>query len=64
MCGKNASEGDILVFILQNRAAHLAGKRENISEDEAKALLETIEEIDPRSAFKDLKLHIRRMLAR
>ncbi|MCL2708516.1 MAG: hypothetical protein FWF03_05295 [Defluviitaleaceae bacterium] len=64
MCGKKASEGDILLFIVKNRAAYLAGKRENISDDDAKALIETIDEIDPRSAFKELKLYIRKRMAR
>lgn len=64
LCEKKASTEDILLFIIQNRAAYLAGKRENISEEEAKALIETIDEIDPRSAFKELSLYIRKQLAR
>ena len=64
MCGKKASVDDILLFVIKNRAAHLAGKRENLSDENATALIETIDEIDPRSAFKELKLYIRKRLAK
>jgi hypothetical protein len=64
LCGKKAKQDDILVFIVQNRAAFLANKRENISEAQAKALIDAIEDIDPRGAFKELKLYIRKKLAR
>jgi hypothetical protein len=64
MCSKHATQEDVLLFIIRNRAAHLAGKRENISAEEAKALIETIDEIDPRSAFKELNLYIRKRLSR
>lgn len=64
LIGKGAKQEEILVFIIQNRAAHLAGKRENLSETQAKALLEAIEELDPRSAFKELNLFVRKRLAR
>ncbi|MCL2874041.1 MAG: hypothetical protein FWE29_03820 [Defluviitaleaceae bacterium] len=64
MVGERASEGDILLHVLKNRAGHLANKRESLSDDEVKALIETLEEIDTRGAFKELKAHIRRLLAR
>jgi len=64
MVGERASEKDILIHVIKNRAAFLAGKKDNLSDDETLALIDAIEEIDPRSAFKDLKLHIRKMLAR
>jgi hypothetical protein len=64
MVGERASEKDILLHVIKNRAAFLAGKKDNLSDDEVLALIDAIEEIDPRSAFKDLKLHIRKMLAR
>jgi len=62
MCGKRDSEKDILLFILKNRAAFLANKREHLSDDEASALLEALNEINPRSAFKELNLYLRRRL--
>ena len=64
MAANQASEGDIIVHILRNRAAYLAGKKDSLTEEETRALIETLDEIDPRSAFKDLKKHIRRMLVR
>ena len=64
MAASQASEDDIIVHILRNRAAYLADKKDSLSEAETRALIETLDEIDPRSAFKELKNHIRRMLAR
>ena len=64
MIGRRESEGDIRLFILKNRAAFLANKREHLSDDEAKALLEALNEINPRSAFKELNLYIRKRMAR
>jgi len=61
MIGENASESEILLHIVKNRAAYLAGKKDNLSDEETLALIDAIEEIDPRSAFKELKLHLRRM---
>jgi len=52
------------MFILKNRAAFLANKREHLSDDEAAALLEALNEINPRSAFKELNLYIRKRMAR
>ncbi|MCL2572222.1 MAG: hypothetical protein FWE11_07445 [Defluviitaleaceae bacterium] len=62
MIGRRESEGDIRMFIIKNRAAHLANKREHLSDDEANALLEALNEINPRSAFKELNLFLRRRL--
>ena len=64
MVSKKESVDNILLHIVKNRAAFLAGKKDNLSDAETLALIEAIEDIDPRSAFKDLKLHIRKMLAR
>ena len=61
LTASQASEEDILVHILRNRAAYLADKKDSLTEAETRALLETLDEIDPRSAFKELKNHIRRM---
>ena len=64
MVANRASEKDILLHIVKNRAAHLAEKREFLPDEEALALIDAIEDIDHRGAFKDLKLHIRKMSAR
>ena len=64
LAANRASEKEILLLIVKNRAAHLAEKREFLPNDEALALIDAIEDIDHRGAFKDLKLHIRKMSAR
>lgn len=62
MIADRAGEGDVLLRILQNRAAYLADKKDFISNDEANALLDVLDDMCRRSAFNELKLHIRRML--
>ena len=62
MCGRRDSEKDIRLFIIKNRAAFHANKREHLSDDEAIALMEALDEINPRSAFKELNLYLRRRL--
>ena len=64
MSGEKAKSGDILLFVLKNRAAFLANKRDHLPDDQAQALLDALNEINPRSAFKELNLHIRKMLSR
>ena len=59
-----AEEDTIIMHIIKNRAAYLANKKDSLSDDETRALIETLDEIDPRSAFKELSAHIRRMLSR
>jgi len=63
LVSSRADEDAIVLHVVKNRAAFLAGKKESLSDDEVLALIETMDEIDPRSAFKELKNHIRRMLA-
>jgi len=64
MLAARAREEDILLFIVQSRAAFLSGSKHSLSGDQTSALIETLDEIDPRSAFKELKAWIRRMLAK
>jgi hypothetical protein len=64
MAGKRAKSGDMLLFVLKNRAAFLANKREHLSDEAAQALLDALNEINPRSAFKELNLHLRKMVSR
>lgn len=59
-----AEPGEIILFVLKNRAAFMAGKKEDLPDALAAALLETLDEIDPRSAFKELKAYLIRRLAR
>lgn len=64
MVSKKASLEEITAFVVKNRAKELSGKKEFLNEKEIAALMETLNEIDPRGAFKELALHIRRMLAK
>ncbi|MCL2698700.1 MAG: hypothetical protein FWE68_00130 [Defluviitaleaceae bacterium] len=64
MVGERAKTEDILLFVVKSRAALVAGKKESLDEELAAALIETLDEIDPRSAFKELKAHIKRLLAK
>ncbi|MCL1882816.1 MAG: hypothetical protein FWF81_03575 [Defluviitaleaceae bacterium] len=64
MVGERASESDIRLFVLKNRAAFLANKKEQLTDDEATALLDALNEINPRSALKELNLFIRKRLSR
>jgi hypothetical protein len=61
---KRAHEDEILKFIVQSRVSYLSGQRNSLDDVQITALIETLDEIDPRSAFKELKSWIRRMLAR
>ena len=64
MVASKRLEADILTFIIKSRATFLTGKKDSLSDKEVAALIETLDEIDPRGAFKELKAHIRRMLAK
>jgi hypothetical protein len=55
---------NLLLFVVKNRAADLSRKKENLGDAETAALIETLDEIDPRSAFKELTAYIKRLLAR
>jgi len=59
LIAQNADEDEIIVHILRSRAALLADRKDPVSVEDGYALLETIDEIDPRSAFKELKLYLR-----
>ena len=64
MVGAGASQEDILVFIVKSRATYISNKKESLDDNSVKLLIETLDEIDPRSAFKELKAYINRMLAK
>jgi len=55
---------EILLFIIKNRAAFIANKKESLDDQSVAALIETLDEIETRSAFKELKKHINKQLAR
>ena len=64
MIADKAAVEEIVLYIVKNRAAFLAGKKDNLSDQEAAGLIETLDEIDPRSAFKELSAYIKRLLAK
>ena len=64
MVQDKVSVEELVRFILKNRAGFIAGKTESLSDAQTDALLETLDEIDPRSAFKELTQHLKRMLAK
>ena len=64
MIGEGASQDEILTFIVKSRATTFANKKESLDDNLVALLIETLDEIDPRSAFKELKAHIIRMQAR
>ena len=64
MAANRASQEDILNFIVKSRATFISGKKESLDDESVKLLIETLDEIDPRSAFKELKAHIKRILAK
>lgn len=64
MISERALEEDILSFIVNSRATNLSGRKEALTKEETDGLIETLEEIDPRSAFKETKAYIRRLLAK
>lgn len=64
MVDRKALEQEILTFVVKSRATELSGKKTSLTDKETDALIETLNEIDPRGAFKELTAYIRRMLAK
>ena len=64
MIQDKAGKDEIIRNILKSRAGFISGSKDSLSDAQTDALLETLDEIDPRSAFKELSQHITRMLAR
>ena len=64
MVQNKAGTEELVRYILKNRAGFVAGTKEALSDEQTDALLETLDEIDPRSAFKELNQHLKRMLAK
>jgi len=64
LISNKASPDEIALFIVKSRAAFIAGKKDSLDDKHAAALIETLDEIDPRSAFKELKNYLKRQLAK
>ncbi|HSK67714.1 MAG TPA: hypothetical protein VLA21_00465 [Candidatus Limnocylindria bacterium] len=64
MAGRGALQEEILNFVVKSRAALAANRKESLDDASTELLIETLDEIDPRGAFKELKSYINRMLAK
>jgi hypothetical protein len=64
MVARKAKVDEILLIVVKSRAALIANKKKSLEDKQVLALIETLDEIDPRSAFKELKEHIKKLLAR
>lgn len=64
MAGANALQEEILHFVVKSRAALIANQKESLDDASVILLIETLDEIDPRSTFKELKAYINRLLAK
>ena len=64
LVGEGAQQDDILEAIVISRATEISGQKDSLDGNSVRLLIETLDEIDPRSAFKELKAHINRMLAK
>jgi hypothetical protein len=63
MAGEGEKREDILRRIVQIRTSGLTKNKEYMTPEVTQALIDTLEELDTRSAFKELKAHITRMLS-
>ena len=64
MVDSSASQEAILGTIVSSRAADISGRKDGLDDDSVMLLIESLDEIDPRSAFKELKAYINRMLSK
>lgn len=64
LIASKATQEEILVSIIKSRATEISGQKQSLDDASVNLLIETLDEIDPRSAFKELKAHINRMLSR
>ena len=64
LVGEGAQQDEIVEAIVISRATEISGQKDSLNSTNVKLLIETLDEIDPRSAFKELRAHINRMLAR
>jgi len=61
MVANKAHQNDILAFVIKNRVGFLANQKEGLDDESVSLLIESLDEIDPRSAFKELKAYIKRL---
>ena len=64
MVADQESLEDIVAFVVKSRATLVSGQKESLDDASTAALIETLDEIGTRSAFKELRAHIVRMQSR
>jgi hypothetical protein len=64
MLGEKASVDEIMGFIVKSRAAFVANNKKTLEDSQVVALIETLDEINPRSAFKELRAYIKKQLSK
>lgn len=64
MIAEREHTDEIVTYIVASRAAFFCGKKDALTPAEVEGLIETLDEINPRSAFKELSLYIRRLQAK
>jgi len=62
MLASKTQPDDIIIFIVKSRAAFIANKKDSLDDAHTAALIDTLNEMDPRSAFKELKSYLKRQL--
>ena len=60
----NASRDEVVCFIVKSRVSNLVKGKSDLTDREVELLIESLDEIDPRSAFKELKEYLKRLASR
>ena len=64
MVAEKETREAVLRRIVQIQTSNLTKNKEYMTHDATDALIDTLEELDARSAFKEIKLHIQKMFAK
>ncbi|MDR3293193.1 MAG: hypothetical protein LBT20_03715 [Clostridiales bacterium] len=64
LAAKSAPLEELLLFTVKNRAAYLSKSKDNLSDEQISALIDVLNEIDPRSAFKELSAYLKKLLGK
>ena len=64
MLGEGKSTDEIVKFVVGSRAQTMSNSKNILDDQHTTDLIETLDEIDPRSAFKELKNYINRLQSR
>jgi len=64
MLGEGKSTDEIAKFVVKSRAQSMSNSKNILDDQHVDDLIETLDEIDPRSAFKELRSYINRLQTR